>query len=35
VPPRAVRARPALLASFQRMLDAAGIERAWPNARRS
>ena len=30
VPPRAVRDRPALLDSFQRALDAAGIEREWP-----
>ena len=30
VPPRAVRARPAQLASFQRMLDGEGIEREWP-----
>ena len=33
VPPRAVCAqRPALLARFQAELDAAGIERAWPEA---
>ena len=31
VAPRAVRARPDLLDSFQRVLDAAGIERAWPS----
>jgi hypothetical protein len=29
VPPRAVWERPALLAAFQRELDAAGIEREW------
>jgi hypothetical protein len=31
VPSRAVRAHPELLKSFQRVLDAAGIERAWPD----
>ena len=30
VPPRAVRARPALLETFQRTLDAAGVQRDWP-----
>jgi hypothetical protein len=29
VPPRAVCEQPALLAAFQRELDAAGIEREW------
>jgi len=28
--PRAIRSRPAELAAFQRRLDRAGVERAWP-----